>query len=407
MPTRPCWVEISTRALEDNYRFLETLAAPHAELLAIVKADSYGHGLAHCAPAAVRAGARWLGVTSVEEGIAARAALAGAAASSANRESPAEPRILIIGGVFPGQAAELIANRLTAVVWEPWHLRELASAAQAAGLAPGSLPIHLEIDTGMSRQGAAPGALAPLLARFTPASPLKLEAVMTHLFAADEADGRVTAAQLECVDQTLGRISAAGHFAEWLNIGNSAALLAGQAAAIAALAARHGLKAMLRPGLALYGLAPAFDPAFAHEPASLAAARASLKPVLSWKSRVVSVRQAPAGALVGYNGTFVATEPMRLALVAAGYADGLDRRLGNRFSLLVRGQRAPLVGRISMDQSVIDVTEIPGVEPGDEVVLIGTQDSETIGASHHAEACGTIPWEVFTRIAARVPRIAV
>jgi alanine racemase len=141
--------------------------------------------------------------------------------------------------------------------------------------------------------------------------------------------------------------------------------------------------------------------------ASVAAARARLKPVLSWKSRVVSVRSVPAGTVVGYNGRFVATEPMRLALVAAGYGDGLDRRLGNRFSLLVGGERAPIAGRISMDQTVVDVTEIPGVAPGDEVVLLGRQGAEDITAFDHAAATGTIPWEVFTRIGARVPRIEV
>ncbi len=198
---------------------------------------------------------------------------------------------------------------------------------------------------------------------------------------------------------------------EWLHVGNSAALVAGQAERIAALAARYGMKAMLRPGLALYGVTPRFDPEFepskSPEPASLAAARARLQPVLAWKTRVVGVRAVPAGAVVGYNGTFVATEPMRLALVAAGYADGLDRRLGNRFSLLVHGMRAPLVGRVSMDSAVVDVTEIPGVEPGDEVVILGEQGGESITAYDHAEATGTIPWEVFTRIGSRVQRVAV
>jgi alanine racemase len=162
------------------------------------------------------------------------------------------------------------------------------------------------------------------------------------------------------------------------------------------------MQALLRPGLALYGLAPRFEP---EEPANVAQARVRLKPVLTWKSRVVSVREIPTGATVGYNGMFVATEPMRLALVAAGYGDGLDRRLGNRFSLLVRGERAPIVGRISMDQSVLDVTEIPGVEAGDEVVIVGVQRGESITAFDHAEATGTIPWEIFTRIAARVDRV--
>jgi alanine racemase len=395
MPTRPCWVEIRTRSLEENYRFLLTLARPHVELLAIVKANAYGHSLALCAPAAVRAGAQWLGVTSVEEGLAARTVCPNA-------------HVLVIGGVFPGQGVEVVKHRLTAVVWEPWQLDELETAARTAGVQAGSLPIHLEIDTGMSRQGVDADGLAPALARFSEGSPFRLEGIMTHLFAADEADGAVTDAQLARLDEVVGRIEALGHHAEWLNVGSSAALLAGQASRIAALAARHRMKAMMRPGLALYGLVPEFDPRFEpEEPASLAAARARLQPVLSWKTRVTSVRTVPAGAVVGYNGTFVATEPMRLALVATGYADGLDRRLGNRFSLLVGGESAPLVGRVSMDQAVLDVTEIPGVEAGHEVVIVGTQGSKAITAFDHAAATGTIPWEVFTRIGPRVGRVAL
>jgi alanine racemase len=392
---RPCRVEIRTRSLEDNFRFLAGVAAPHAELLAIVKANAYGHSLAICAPAVVRAGAKWLGVTSVEEGIVARALCPAA-------------RVLVIAGIFPGQAAAAVQFQLTPVAWETRQLDELIAAARAAGAAPESLAVHLEIDTGMSRQGVAPDALATVLARFGPTSPLRLEGVMTHLFAADEADGEVTHSQLTRLDEALGRISSAGLFAEWLNVGNSAALLAGQARTVSELAARHGMKAMLRPGLALYGVVPEYDPRFAPpEPPSLAVARSALQPVLTWKASVVGVRAIPAGATIGYNGTFVASEPMRVALVSGGYGDGLDRMLGNRFSLLVAGERAPLVGRISMDQAVVDVTEIPGVKAGDEIVILGAQGGETITAFDHAAATGTIPWEVYTRIAARVPRVAI
>src|ERR1035437_863706 len=225
MPTRPCWVEICTRSIEENFRFLTTLAAPHAELLAIVKADAYGHSLALCAPAAVRAGAQWLGVTSVEEGAAARAFCP-------------QARVLIIGGIFPGQAAEVIRHDLTPVAWEPWQLDELANAARSAGAKAGSLPVHLEIDTGMSRQGVAPDELAAALARFSAGSPLRLQGVMTHLFAADEADGAVTKAQLQRLDAALKHIEDAGLYAEWLNVGSSAALVAGQAATVATLANR-------------------------------------------------------------------------------------------------------------------------------------------------------------------------
>ena len=399
MPMRPCWVEIRTHSLEDNYRFLQSLA-PSAELLAIVKADAYGHSLALCAPAAVRAGARWLGVTSVEEGVAARKVCS-------------QARILVIGGVFPGQGLAVVEHCLTPSVWELGQLDELEAAARVGGFPVGSLPVHLEIDTGMSRQGVSLEILGVVLKRFGADSPLRIEGMMTHLYASDEADGAATEAQLKRLDQAMGKITealpAAAVRPEWLSVGATAALLGGDADAISVLAGRWGMRAMLRPGLALYGVAPRFDPPFepGREPAALAAAHSNLHPVLSWKTRVVSVRAVSAGTDVGYNGTFVATEPMRLALLAVGYADGLDRRLGNCFSLLVRGQRAPIIGRISMDQTVIDITEIPEVEAGEEVVILGSQGGESITAFDHAQVAGTISWEVFTRIAPRVQRVEV
>ena len=389
MTMRPCWVEIDTRSLEDNYRFLKSLAAGGAELLAVVKSDAYGHSLELCAAAAVRAGARWLGVTSVEEGVTAR------------RVCP-DAQILVMSGCYPGEGAAVLAHGLTPAVWEPWQLDELEGAARAAGV--DSVPVHLEIDTGMSRQGVDLRGLAAILLRFQAGGPLRLEGVLTHLYAADETDRLATDAQMVRLEEALVQIASAGLTVEWLNVGASAALLNGEVASIADLAQRFGMKAMLRPGLALYGVAPRFEP---DEPAGVVAARERLKPVLTWKTQVVSMREIPAGSVVGYNGTFVATEPMRIALLAVGYADGLDRWLGNRFSLLVRGQRAPLVGRISMDLAVVDVTEIDGVAHGDEVVILGSQGAETISAFDHAEATGTIPWEVFTRIGARVRRIAV
>jgi len=314
-----------------------------------------------------------------------------------------------MGGIFSGQGRDVVAHGLTAVVWEHDQLDELEAAAGQSNLAPGSLPVHLEIDTGMSRQGVAPGEVAQFLARFGPHSPLRIETVTTHLYASDETNGLVTASQLSRLDQALARIRHLHPAPEWLSAGASAALLGNDAHPIVALAHRWSLKLMLRPGLALYGLAPRFEPPFDshHEPSALTDARHRLQPVLAWKTRVVSLREIPAGTEIGYNGTFVATEPMRLALIAAGYADGLDRRLGNHFSLLVRGQRAPLVGRISMDQSVLDVTDIPNVEQGDNVVLIGRQENEAVTAFDHADAAGTIPWEVFTRIGPRVRRIVV
>jgi len=393
IPTRPCWVEISTRAFEDNCRLLSKISGQHVDLLAIVKADAYGHSLALCAPAAVRSSINWLGVTSVEEGIEAR------------RLCP-DARILVISGVFPNQGEEVVRNKLTAVIWDQWQFDLLEEAARSLGVR--SISVHLEVDTGMNRQGVQPDQLPDLLARFRRDFPLRFEGVMTHLFAADEAGGRVTEDQLSRLNDALITIKSAGIHPGILNVGNSAALVSGHASAIAKLASRFDMKPLVRPGLALYGLTPEFDPQFSSaEPISLGQARHSLRPVLTWKSQVVSVHSVKAGSVVGYNGTFVATEPMRLALIAAGYADGLYRKLGNQFSLLVRGQRAPIIGRISMDQTVLDVTEIPDVAPGDEVILIGHQGEDSISAFDHARAAGTIPWEILTRIAARVPRVEI
>jgi alanine racemase len=310
-----------------------------------------------------------------------------------------------MGGIFPGQGAALLQNRLTPVVWTVDQLDELSTAAHAAQWPAGSLPIHLEINTGMNRQGVDPERLSEILEGIAADSVFWLEAVTTHLYASDESDGRTTANQLGLLKQAFELIrshpSENANYPDWLSVGASAAILGADMDAILHLPLSNMPIPLVRPGLALYGVVPRSEPPA--EPSPLAA----LGPVLTWKSRVVSVRDVPAGAEVGYNSTFVATEPMRLALIAAGYADGLNRRLGNRFSLLVRGERAPIVGRISMDQAVLDITEIPGVIAGDEVVIIGTQGAETITAYDHADAAGTIPWEIFTQIGSRVARIAV
>ena len=206
MPTRPCWVEIRPRALEDNFRFLKNQAAPDIELLAVVKANAYGHSLALCAPAVVAAGARWLGVTSVEEAVTARAL------------SP-QARILIMAGVFPGQGPAIIEHNLTPVVWEPAQVDSLESAARAAQLRAGSLSVHLEIDTGMSRQGASSKISLRSSPRFSIESPLRLEGITTHLYAADEADGQSTQSQLVQLQQALAAVESAGLYPEWLSVG--------------------------------------------------------------------------------------------------------------------------------------------------------------------------------------------
>jgi alanine racemase len=397
MQRRPCWVEVSTSCFEENYRFLSRMAGSPArtqgiELLTIVKADAYGHGLHLCAPAAVRAGAQWLGVTSAEEGVAAR-------------ELCPNAKILVISGPFCGQGEVILGHRLTPVVWDAWQMEQLEAAARQMGYSSGSVPVHLELDTGMNRQGVSADQLDSVLRRFGGESALRLDGVMTHLFAADESDGVITEEQFTQLGDFVKRIHEAGLRPTWLHVGNSAALLAGQAeTALEDICTRFELRAMMRPGLALYGLAPQYAP---EEPVHVEELRRSLQPVLAWKTEVVSVHQLAAGQTVGYNGTFVATEPMRLALLAVGYGDGLKRALSNRGAVLVRGQRAPIVGRISMDQTVVDVTDISGVVPQDEVVLLGRQGEERIAAEEHAAWADTVSWEILTSIAARVEKRSV
>jgi alanine racemase len=385
MTTRPVWAEISRQRLIDNYRLLGTLAGA-ADLLAIVKANAYGHGVMSCAVALAAEGASWLGVTSAEEGVAVRAACP-------------DPRILVMGGVWEHEAAAAIEHRLTPVVWEPWHLDWLEEAATRIS-ATASVPVHLEIDTGMARQGARIEMLPPLLARIAESKTLHLQAVMTHFHSPELLDGRATAAQLEKFVTALDTITAHGIRPKWIHAGNSATLLTeGGADLLIQLAARYKAKAMLRPGLALYGYAPRFSGG-----RSLRAAT-ELQPVLSWKTRIVSLRTIDAGETAGYSATFRASRESRLALLPVGYADGLNRRLSNRGSVIVRGQLAPIAGRISMDLTIVDVTAIPEIEIGDEVVIIGEQTHERITAYDHADLAETIPYEILCNINARVPRV--
>ena len=402
MTTRPVWAEISRPRLLANYRLLRSLAGA-ADLLAIVKANAYGHGVLACSEALVAENPRlWLGVTGVEEGAAVRAI------------AP-EPQIVVMGSVWQREAEAAIAHRLAPVVWEPSQIEYLHSAAIARKSEPASIPVHLEIDTGMSRQGTRLDALPALLERISASPAMRLEGVMTHLHSPEFLDGRANAAQLDQFVTSLDTITAHGFHPQGIHAGNSATvLIEGGAKALIDLATRYSAKAMLRPGLALYGYAPRFSSAglslagFSASGFSGAAPLSSanqLQPVLSWKTRIISLRTVAPGETAGYCATFRAARPSRLALLPAGYADGLNRHLSNRGSVLVRGHRAPIAGRISMDLTIIDVTDIPGVEIGDEVTLIGEQGNAKITAYDHADWADTIPYEILCNIAARVPRV--
>lgn len=378
--TRPIWAEISRSRLLHNFRILRGLAGADAELVTVVKANAYGHGLEACARALAAGGSGWFGVTCVEEAVALR------------RVCPAA-RILAMSGCWPGEGDAVVEQRITPAVWTAEHLDLLTEAAARQGENPGGLPVHLEIDTGMSRQGVALEELASLLGRFGAGSPLRMEAVMTHFHSADEP--AATDEQMRQFAAAVELIAKAGLRPEYLSAGSSGDLLDQSTGAVTRLADRVGARRMVRTGIALYGYPPHGKNV------------RGLEPVLAWKTRVTAVRTVEAGATVGYGATFRAERTTRLALLPAGYADGLNRLLSNRGAALVRGQRAPLVGRVSMDQATVDVTEVPGAAAGDEAVLLGAQGEERITADDLARLTGTISYEVLCAIGERVPRVVV
>ena len=405
---RPTVAEIDLSALLSNYKLLRRSAGATAGagLIAVVKANSYGHDLGLCARALISdAGAPWLGVTSVDEALALRQAL-----GDLRTEDGTKPAVLVMSGFFPGEEALLPKHRLTAQVWEGYHFALLDAAARRAGLPVRSLGVHLEIDTGMSRQGVQPGeALAGLLrgAGFEADSPLFVEGVMTHFSSPEvlegQADGSVMTGQIRRFRTALDQLRESGVRPRWMHAGNSANAGGGVGLkALAGVAREFGAELLVRPGIALYGVRTAFTPGDPEGSVS-----GCLQPVMRWRTEVISLREIPKGTPVGYNETFRAHETTRLALLPVGYADGLNRLLSNRGAMLVRGQRAPVAGRISMDQTVLDVSAIPGVELGDEVVIVGAQGSDRIAVEEHAQLCGTIPYEVLCRIGERVRRVAV
>jgi alanine racemase len=385
MNARPVWAEVSRSKLLHNFDLLRSLASP-AELLAVVKADAYGHGVIGCSRVLAAGGARWLGVTDIAEGIAVRAACPDA-------------EILAMGGLWPGEADAAVAHRLTPVVWELVHLDEAARGGRP-------MAVHLEIDTGMSRQGVRLAELPALLDKLHGPSSLRVEGVLTHFHSPEMLDNPATGDQFARFVTAIDTIYTRGLRPKWIHVGNSASVLDPGSAALVTVAEKYGAKAMLRPGLSLYGYVPRFTGG--QSPVTSAA----LKPVLAWKSRIASLRRIEAGETAGYCATFRATRPTRLALLPVGYADGLNRLLSNRGSVLIRGQRAPIAGRVSMDLTIVDVTEVPGVEIGDEAVLIGEQAgewgaAERITAYEHADLARTIPYEILCNIHARVPRVMV
>ena len=379
MISRPTWAEVSLEALRHNYRAIRQHIGEAPEICAVVKADAYGHGSVECATALENEGASWFGVTSTDEGILLR-------------EAGIRGRILLMTGFWRGDQEDVIRYELTPAVWEPWHIELLNDAAQDSDVA--RFPVHIKVDTGMTRLGANIPDLPALCSLLTNAQHLTVEGLFSHLASSEVLDAEDATQQIAAFEDVLGRLAELKISPRLIHLANSAA----------AVARPETWKNMVRPGLALYGYC---TPLRGAQRKSVKLPPIELKPVLSWKTRVISIRGVCGGRSVGYNATYMTNTPARLAVLPMGYADGLDRQLSSRGRVLIRGEYAPIVGIVSMDLTIVDVTGVVGVEVGDEVVILGASGNISINAWEHARLCSTIPYEVLCRISKRVPRRVV
>jgi alanine racemase len=399
------WIEISDERLTANYRAIAQAAGAQTSVLAVVKANAYGHGVEVCSVALARAGARWLGVASAREGARLRRALGEAGFARGD-----QPGILVMCGFLPEDVETIAEFALTPVVWTP----EQVGWLQGSGVA-----VHVEVDTGMARQGVHPGEeLEDLLGEVTAAG-LTLDGIFTHFCEAEVAHSDLTQRQERRFEAAVAQVRAQGMMPKWVHAGSSSSVDNPAQASpwLVDLAGTVGARAMVRCGIALYGYCLPIEGADAGSVQSKL--RAALRPVMTWKTRVLSLRELAAGETVGYNATFTAPAPMRLAMLPVGYADGLRRELsstsarpGGWVMLRVRdgtgrqaesqpakaepqaeqqaAKRAPIVGRVSMNLTMVDVTAIDDVRVGDEVVLLG----DGVTADDHARLAETIPYEI-------------
>ncbi|HSO75461.1 MAG TPA: alanine racemase [Blastocatellia bacterium] len=371
---RPTWAEIDLDNLIHNFRLMKSAAGSDVSIMAAVKADAYGHGAADCARALDVAGCQWFGVALPEEGVELR---------DAGIDWP----ILCLGGFWEGEEGFMIARRLTPALFRLDLLECFDRASREAGV---TSDYHLKVDTGMGRLGVQAAELGVFLDEATKFQSLRLDGVMTHFASADDPDQEeVTGQQMSTFDHAVEMVRARGFTPRWVHEANSAAAHAG--------ARTRGN--LVRLGGVLYGLwrdvtNPAIPPL-------------DWRPVMSLHSRVTYLKTVPGGSRLGYGGTFMTRRESRIATLPIGYGDGLRRALSNRGHVLVRGKPAPIVGRISMDLALVDVTDIPGVVAGDDVVIIGRDGDSQVTAEEIASLAGTISYEVTCGISDRVPRIAV
>jgi alanine racemase len=370
--TRPTWAEVNLHNLEHNFRVTREALGPGVAIMPTVKADAYGHGARECARALERAGADWFGVALVEEGLELR-------------EAGISRPVLCLGGGWAGQEQVMVEQRLTPVVFQLDALARLDEAARAAGRA---VDYHLKVDTGMGRLGVPFAELKDFLDGAKRFENARLDGAMTHFASADDpGKSDFTRRQMDLFQDALGMLAERGYSPTWVHEANSAA----------STAYPESRANMVRLGGVTYGVwRDATDPTVAP---------LDWRPVMSVHTRVLLLKTVPAGVPIGYGNTFVTARESRIATLPIGYRDGLRRKLSNLGRVIVRGEFAPIVGRISMDLTIIDVTDVAGVEVGDEVIVIGRQLGREITAEDIAAQLETISYEVTCGISERVPRV--
>jgi alanine racemase len=364
----PTFCQIDLNALRWNIEYLRNLLAPEVKILAVVKANAYGHGDIQITRALSKNGVRHFGVATVPEGVRLR-------------QAGISDSIIVLGGLYEEELAALLEYSLTPVVTENHILKKLDAFGSARNH---RIECHLKIDTGMGRLGWLADNVHQWLPELSDLDAVKIHGIISHFAIAEGVESSSRHRQLAGFHQVLAALRKAGHEPVLAHMANSAALLTFPESHFD----------MVRPGGTLYGI-------FSHPPL---AQEHALRPVLSWKSRVLQVKPIRRDHPVSYGETFVTARNSVIATLSVGYADGLKRSLSNKGWVLIRGQRAPIVGLVTMDLTMVDVTDIAGVQQGDEVVLLGTQARENISAEEMASWADTISYEILTSISSNIPR---
>lgn len=369
------WVEISLKQIADNFRAVQDVVGSEVEVMPVVKADAYRHGAVEVSRILTKVGARWLAVSNVEEG-------------AILRDRGITARILIMADFLPSERDGLLEYDLTPVIHSLDDIQHWDRITAKRGT---PAAYHLKIDSGMGRLGTR-ASCSEILEAIGAAKHARLEGLMTHFASAANYASSQTEEQLKVFESVCSQLAAAGVHPPFLHLSSTTPIAYGR---------RGAWKRMVRPGHAIYGYVSPVAKGTA--PPRLL----EVRPALTWKTAVLTVKDLPAGALVGYGGMFRTTQPTRIAVLAAGYADGIPHRLSNRGQVIVQGHLAPMIGAVSMDLTTIDITHCPALAQGDSVTLLGSEGGVSIDAQQIARVAGTISYSVLCGIHARVKRIYV